>query len=239
MFFIIVSLRAACKNPNTFVNGTGGCECLSSFPFGDPYKEIGCWNCDPPCDTNAKCVSRNTCVCNDGYVGDGLDICEKPTPVLADFFPKFGSSLGGDMITFVIRSVKNYSASRAFCRFGPVIVDSVFVNSTHVVCLSRINKPGFIPVAVGFDTSLWSKEKFLFEFRSSGLSPFTYLMSFFVLFIFSIVGILIYWLIKKNRGMYAEPDEILPLNKWHMNQPIPNPSHEKSCLDFLWNIILE
>ena len=194
-------IKKKCFGPNTFINGTGGCECLGQYPFGDPDTQEGCWNCDPPCDINAKCISKDKCICNDGFIGDGLDICEKPIPILKKFHPKFGLIKGGEKIIFEIISPENYIVQKAYCRFGPVIIDSIKFNSSYIECITRKNKPGFVPLSVSFDPNLWSHEKFLFEFKNNNYNQFKIFILILIISFSLILLLLFIFFYKKKKNL--------------------------------------
>ena len=235
-----VTKRASCPGPGTFVNGTGGCECSAETPFGDPESETGCWACNPQCDLNAQCVQKNTCVCNEGFIGDGIDICEKPVPNLKSLAPKEGFVVGGTEVDFkIFVNATNYTVTRAFCKFGPVIVDASEMDASHIKCVTHQTKPGKVKVSVGFDAIKWSKESFIFTFKETGVSSFTIIFYIIVVILVLLAVGMIIWYANKGNQLAETQDEILPLNKWHMNAPRINPQTEKSWLDFLWNIAIE
>ena len=53
-------------------------ECIIKFQWFDCTDEDECYTMEP-CDENAACINEEgsfTCVCNDGYYGNGTDVCE-------------------------------------------------------------------------------------------------------------------------------------------------------------------
>ena len=232
--------RQSCPGPGTFVNGTGGCECSAETPFGDPESETGCWACNPQCDLNAQCVAPNKCICNEGFIGDGIDFCEKPIPSLTKVNPNYGTVNGGTSVDFLISvNASNYTVTKAFCRFGPIIVDAIEMNSSYIKCITTKSKEGPVRVSVGFDAIRWSPQETFFIFkRDTKPSNELFFYSFLISLISLLISISIWYFNKKNQ-FGENPDEILPLNKWHMNAPRINPQTEKTWMDFVWNIAIE
>ena len=232
--------RTSCPGPGTFVNGTGGCECSAETPFGDPESAVGCWSCNPQCDLNAQCVGPNKCICNEGYIGDGIDFCEKPVPILKRISPKEGPADGGTPIELSISvNATNYTVTKAFCRFGPIIVNAVQMNSSLIKCITTKEKPGNVQVSVGFDAIRWSNQQFTYVFQQNSTPPnevfFYCFLALTVILLISISA----WYYTKQSKFGENQDEILPLNKWHMNAPRINPQTEKTWMDFVWNIALD
>ena len=232
--------KTKCPNPGTFVNGTGGCECSAETPFGDPYSTIGCWNCNPQCDLNAQCVAKNKCICNEGFIGDGIDFCEKPVPKLLKTTPKEGTVLGGTVVDFIISvDAVNYTVVKAYCRFGPVITDAIQINTTNIKCLTPQSREGTVLASVSFDAVKWSTQKSEFTYKKYETSNFVVFFYSFLILMLSLIATMSAWIMHKKKQFGENPDEILPLNKWHMNAPRINPQTEKSGLDFIWNIMID
>lgn len=229
-----------CKGPHTFINGTGFCECSADFPFGDPLSEIGCWTCNPPCDLNAHCYGPDQCRCNEGYIGDGLDVCEKPVPNLKGFTPKSANIYGNEKITALIHvNAPNYTTNKGYCRFGPIIVEADTINTTHITCTTQKGKEGVFPISVSFDGVHWSTENYTFIFNNDKTSQVTILFGFISCSLIIILGFFVFWYFHKTDRFMEQADEVLPLTKWHMNTPKITPQSEQTWLDFLWNIIIE
>lgn len=220
---------------NSFVNETGGCQCSSQFPFGDPYSGTGCWGCNPPCDQNAECYASDQCRCLPGFIGDGLDICEKPIPKILKITPTKGSVSGGDFVKLFIESPPDYTVTQAFCRFGPVSVQAQFANTSDVHCLVPPNRPGNAKIGVSFDGSKWSRGSHQFtyerETKSSYMCIAGCIFGALVILIFAIL----WWYFDRNTDI---DEESLPLNKWHMHQGQIALVEEKSFVDFLVNITI-
>ncbi|OHT09827.1 hypothetical protein TRFO_21106 [Tritrichomonas foetus] len=227
-----------CAGKNTFVNRLGKCECLSKFPYGNPDSETGCWGCSPPCDSNAECFSSNQCRCLPGFLGDGVDLCEKPIPELLFVEPLNDSINGGNDIFFTIKSPPEYNITQAFCRFGPISVPATFSNTSLFICKSPKNKPGNFKVAASFDSSKWSTENIIFVYYDTGINTFSYTISFVLILMISMILIVLLWYYNKRQEPYDQAEEMLPLNKWHMNQEQVVAVEEKTFWDFLVNIFI-
>ena len=228
-----------CTGNNSFVNDDGKCECKNNFPFGDPNTELGCWNCDPACDSNAICYQQDKCKCLPGFYRFGTNnkLCRRPIPELLTAEPQTGPTSGGTKVILQIKSPTNHSITRAFCRFGPFSVPAKFTNNTIFICVSPFCKKGKMPLAVSFDSSNWSEQKIFFDYYSDQFSAYNCILFSILILIISMILIIIIWFLKSNKDFLFQSEETLPLNQWHMNQEQGNATEEKGFLDFMKNIV--
>lgn len=228
-----------CIGNNTFVTIIGKCRCKKNFPFGDPNSERGCWNCNPPCGSNSICYEANKCKCLPGFYKykANSESCRLPIPEILSADPQNGPTSGGTKVVLEIKSPLDHKITDAFCRFGPFSVRAEISNNSSIICISPFCKKGKMPLAVSFDSSRWSEEKFFFSYYSDQISAYNCILLFTSIFIFSLIGILIIWFLKSNKEFLAQSEETLPLNQWHMNQGQEIAADEKGFLDFMKNIV--
>jgi len=181
-----------CRGKNTIIGESGKCECVSGFEFGDPNNE-GCYTCNKACHEYASCIFPGECRCNDGYFGDGENLCVIPRPIIVNRPPSALPSSGGSEISVQLKPFEKFHPKNGFCMVGRVIFRAFFVNSSLIRCITLKQKEGTKKFSVSFNNETWSTESIYIDFYS--LSKPRRSQNFGILVLISIVVIVCYFLI--------------------------------------------
>jgi hypothetical protein len=158
-----------CRNPRATRDEWGDCHCSPDTPHGNPDDANGCWACEPDCHMQATCVSPGRCQCLEDYEGDGISRCDVIVPQLVALSPTTAYSDVGTWIhvSFIFAG-RNWEWRRnsAACRFGSYIAAAVNVTDSTMECRAPPHHPDTVEVAISIDGTNWSKERFLFVYRT-------------------------------------------------------------------------
>ena len=197
-----------CGPSETFNLSTNQCECLF---YGNPYDEIGCYNCLPPCKGGSYCAppppsddfmerskpNRGTCLCKEGFYRNSPSFfyeCVVAVPEITIYYPVKGSV--GTVVNFTLKSLPGYTSKNIYCKFNDIIEDGVKITENFVQCKIPELKSqkekldnNKIRIALSYDRLNWSK--FNVAFEVTGLpTPFKVTPVFIAGVVLAIVGAL-------------------------------------------------
>ena len=206
--------------------------CPSELPFGDPA--TGCWNCNPPCDVDGVCVSMDRCVCKEGYIGDGYDSCIVPIPKITSFGPKKSSTHGRVHVKFSVKHPEKFNVTQGYCRFGPIITKAAVTGSDgKFECVTPESLPGEQPVAVSYNLIKWSEERLFIKYISTDASSGSRAYKVFLYsLVLTVAAVVVMWILLRN-----DTDEMMPLNRWHLNQEISTMNKDKGFTEFVISLL--
>jgi hypothetical protein len=193
--------------------------------------------CRPKCHSLAICTRQNTCTCQPTYIGDGINRCVHPPPIVADFHPEQNAKT--THFSFTISPVHAWNPTEIFCRFGPTILKGSLTNGTAVLCERPLMKGGIHPCGLSFDGNEWSTPPFLIEFISDRLALHCFVGGFLAVLI-ALIATTLQWMSTKcgRRATERGYEEVMPLNKWHIHQAQPEGTDENTIVDFLLHMLL-
>lgn len=120
-----------CSVEHTRADYRGNCVCEDGF-FGDePLNEArGCWKCTPKCHPHANCEHPGVCKCRSGLVGDGVNRCEPPVPVVTGV--KNGTA--GNHIKIEFTAENNFLPFNCFVRYSTSVLSCRLSSESYVEC---------------------------------------------------------------------------------------------------------
>ena len=152
-----------CAAKNTHRKGKI-CVCDSGYPYGDPSKITGCYNCINSCHKKGFCKYPGKCTCQPGYKGDGIESCNALPPKLSFIFPETGFISGGYQIN-VTYVPEPYNYSTGFLRMGSLTIEcNIFEKGLMICDIPPVSFLGTVKVSASFDEVDWSSEFIEFSF---------------------------------------------------------------------------
>ncbi|EAX84968.1 hypothetical protein TVAG_547270 [Trichomonas vaginalis G3] len=230
--------KLACKGNNTELDEQFNiCICKAGFPFGNPENGGDCFRCDPKCHEKAICTSMDKCTCKPGLVGDGIKDCDYPRPTIVSVKPHKCENT--DSFLTVVYKSQQVNTTMPYCKIGPSIYPPSEFNGSHAICSCPPLFKGNYSLEISFNKLHWSKQKFTINFPTDD-SPAPEVFVYIILCV--IISVLIYfiiWCIQKTSWSNGDDgDQILPLNKWHMNQIQHDSNDDGSIFKFIFNLII-
>ena len=188
-----------CEGQNTIKTANGTCQCLPSFPFGDPNSKEGCYKCVDQCHEKAICAPPGRCKCIPGLIGDGKSKCDIPTPQILDVSPKQISKESKELINVAFTSETNYTAIKGFCKFGNQIKEAVTITQNNVMkCLPPKSTLSAEKLSISFDNVSFSEDQIFIEFLdTAGKPPIQLVWQVWAVVLLIIIIIVIYTNIQK------------------------------------------
>ena len=177
-----------CNLPNTINEKNGECVCSEGFISDDSFFINGCFKCNDKCHINAKCIYPGKCLCENGLIGDGINNCNEPIPIISSF-----NLINNSYILIKFKTLTNYSTLNGYCKFNKDIVIGKILEDGILECLIPNNENNFaINFQISFDSINWSLNYTIF-FKNI-------LTKYFLIIIFILISFFIYFKIKsKNK----------------------------------------
>ena len=157
-------------------------KCVCLF-HGDPYDDIGCYDCIPPCRHGSYCApppptddfkerskpNRGSCKCIEGFYRSSPGFfadCVVAVPEITIYYPIKGPI--GTVVNFTLRSLPGFTSKNIYCQFNDIIEDGVKITENFVQCKIPEFKPvkeddNKLRIALSYDRMNWSKFNVAFE----------------------------------------------------------------------------
>ena len=149
-----------CTAPNTRNHWDNKCVCEENY-FGDEstIMTIGCWKCEPECHTQGKCIHPGKCECDGGLLGDGINFCHPPIPIINLIHPPSENQYYPLNVIIDFKTNDNFFPFLGFCKFNNnETIIALILNSKSLSCLIPLNLIGNTKVSISFDGLNFSKE---------------------------------------------------------------------------------
>lgn len=210
--FLACSQSSECPGKNTFIDKDGMCSCIEGMPFGDPYSDIGCFNCNKTCHAKGECVDSDICSCMPGYVGDGIISCIPHFPLPISANPS--SCAVNDNAEIVITLENDTSSHFVFCKFGTTMVSGELLTNRTMKCLAPVGESGNVELRVSDDSNDWNLPGIEFAFIDNQDNFMQLIIPIItVLSILCIVIVTVKCMNKANMFPVVTTDEEIPLMK--------------------------
>ena len=201
-----------CPGNNTFIDSDGLCACLPGFPFGDPYSETGCFNCNKTCHLYGECIETNICACKPGYVGNGESHCEPRFPLPISLTPSNCSINGGTKILIELEN-ETSNIENIFCKFGTTMVLGYMVTNKTLICIAPVGETGKIEVKVSDDSNDWNLPGIYFQYLQNDQIYIDYLITAVACFVIILIVVLTIYILNQDSNLPVVSDEDMPLIK--------------------------
>jgi hypothetical protein len=190
--------------------------------------------CVPQCHRLAFCGSPNNCTCLPTYSGDGVARCFRPAPVVRDFGVAHSRHF-----SFTIEPPGNWTPTEVFCRFGPAVVRGAIANGTAAACAAPRTKGGAHECRLSFDGEEWSAPPLVVEFPADRLAVHCFVGGF-ASTLLAMIAATLQWMATKcgRRAAGRGREEVMPLNRWHIQGAQPSGAEENTVFRFLVHAVL-
>ncbi|KAH0785517.1 hypothetical protein GPJ56_010538 [Histomonas meleagridis] len=192
--------------PNTILRD-GQIVCMEGYISDSEIETKGCWKCSKECHKNAHCAESGRCVCNSGFLGDGIKSCEKKSLKITS------AKVDNNNILTVIINYIDPGAIGAFCRIDGEKSDAISIEDDTIRCLIPETKTKVSKVAVSLDEKLWSNNYYL-EPKSNSL-----IIGLIVLGL-AVVVLAVFFCKSKKRDITKQPKRFLQNYTVKLNQKL-------------------
>ena len=138
--------------------GKNKCVCEEGyFAHEDEINTTGCYTCEPKCHSQAYCDAPNVCKCKYGLIGDGLNNCMFPDPVIKKVHVPMPNQLS-PVPVIVEYNAPDFIPYTAFCKFGDKKVEPALIfDNGSIACLSPDKMRGDTKIQISYDGIKYSK----------------------------------------------------------------------------------
>jgi hypothetical protein len=203
-------VQMICDKPHTLKSADGFCVCEEGFQGADAALE-GCWKCNQTCHALGVCRKDGECVCQTGYVGDGVTECEVQVPILAETRP-IKCVAGNCVLNISFTNRGAVTGLAGYCKFDNILVQSENVYSDgYMVCYLPHTPEKKVKMTISFDSRHFSKQYVTVLVSDPDMDQEVFLVFVLLGSVIFVIGIAIFRTFQaKKRGVrFADHDPLI------------------------------